>query len=282
MKELSIEEKAKCYDEAIKRAKNYYSTTDSAADIKLIGLIFPELKEGEDEKTRKEILDYIIKGSESLYDVQQYGKERFDKWISWLEKQGEHTNFLSKILVGDKVTRNEDGVLVNLSQLKRVAKKDEKQGEQKPAFEMITPEESLGVDSDTYNKIVDECIYGEQEPAEIEKGANGNDREIPNSAWSEEDESMLCGVMETEQYMLAVVNGIEKFDVGNCAIRKACTEELNWLKLLKDRVQHQSTWRPSDEQMEALDDFIYAKYPNTEKHGAAVKSLYQDLKKLKG
>lgn len=36
----------------------------------------------------------------------------------------------------------------------------EKQGEQK----IKTTEESLGIDSDTYNKIVDECIYGEQKP----------------------------------------------------------------------------------------------------------------------
>ena len=36
----------------------------------------------------------------------------------------------------------------------------EKQCEQK----IKTPEESLGIDSDTYNKIVDECIYGEQKP----------------------------------------------------------------------------------------------------------------------
>ena len=34
--------------------------------------------------------------------------------------------------------------------------------EQKPAVEIKTPEESLGIDSDTYNEIVDECIYGEQ------------------------------------------------------------------------------------------------------------------------
>ena len=47
----------------------------------------------------------------------------------------------------------------------------EKQSEKKPVIEMKTPEESLGIDSDTYNKIVDECIYGEQNPA-----------------WSEEDE----------------------------------------------------------------------------------------------
>ena len=38
----------------------------------------------------------------------------------------------------------------------------EKQGEQKPTIEMKSPEESLGTDSETYNKIVDECIYGEQ------------------------------------------------------------------------------------------------------------------------
>lgn len=38
----------------------------------------------------------------------------------------------------------------------------EKQCEQK----IKTPEESLGIDSDTYNKIVDECIYGEQKPAD--------------------------------------------------------------------------------------------------------------------
>lgn len=36
----------------------------------------------------------------------------------------------------------------------------EKQGEQK----IKTPEESMGIDSDTYNKIVDEYIYGEQKP----------------------------------------------------------------------------------------------------------------------
>ena len=41
----------------------------------------------------------------------------------------------------------------------------EKQSEQKPVFKMKTPEESLGIDSETYNKIMDECVYGEQETA---------------------------------------------------------------------------------------------------------------------
>ena len=37
----------------------------------------------------------------------------------------------------------------------------EKQGEQKPVIKMKTPEESLGISSDEYNEIIDECIYGD-------------------------------------------------------------------------------------------------------------------------
>lgn len=51
-------------------------------------------------------------------------------------KQGEHAKFCDSIQVGDKVTRNEDGVLVNLSQLNRVAKK---QGEQRPILDVEIP-----------------------------------------------------------------------------------------------------------------------------------------------
>lgn len=128
MKELTIEEKAKRYDEALHKAKNYYSTTDSSSDIKLIGLIFPELKESEDERIRKAIHIYLdwLDGKK---DYAPRGEYTINDMIDWIEKQGKHQKFRDSIQVGDKVTRNEDGVLVNLSQLNRVAKK---QGEQKP------------------------------------------------------------------------------------------------------------------------------------------------------
>jgi hypothetical protein len=41
----------------------------------------------------------------------------------------------------------------------------EKQGE-KPVIEMKLPEESLGISSKEYNEIVNECLYGEQKPAD--------------------------------------------------------------------------------------------------------------------
>lgn len=84
---------------------------------------------------------------------------------------------------------------------------------QKPDIEMKTPEESLGVDSDTYNKIVDECVYGEQKPA-----------------WSEEDEMFVHGLIRG----LAAKRDIH----GHTTFSSDCidiTKTINWLKSLKDR-----------------------------------------------
>ena len=67
------------------------------------------------------------------------------------EKQGDHANFISKIQVGDKVTRNEDGVLVNLSQLNRVAKKEYEMKE-------IIPEDAT-VDSNEDGLIAETIRY---------------------------------------------------------------------------------------------------------------------------
>ena len=161
MKELSIEEKAKAYDEALEKAKNYHSP-ETVCNVRIaMENLFPELKENEDERIRKELIVYL-----STVDDKELIP--YESWIAWLEKQGnkdeeilvlkdqieslhaaikalkethkiklekqgEHAKFCDSIKVGDKVTRNEDGVLVNLSQLKRVAKPAEVQGEQKSA-----------------------------------------------------------------------------------------------------------------------------------------------------
>ena len=182
MKELSIEEKAKRYDEAIERAESIYNETaiPSATTKGICTYIFPELKEGDGEKwIPKEIIKYL--------------KEKGDFrscWIAWLENQGVHAKFINGIQVGDKVTRSEYGVLVNLSQLNRVAKK---QGEHKPTIEMITPEESLGINSDTYNKIVYECIYGEKKHTEkVESNFNVGDWVV----YCNDDVDLITGIEE--------------------------------------------------------------------------------------
>ena len=120
----------------------------------------------------------------------------YRRWLDWLEKQGKSSDqrhywteeeiepIISDYLRG---AEHYGGMIARLRCLKpkslekqceTYTKRDvddayiegmasakrelEKQDEQKPTIEMKTPEESLGINSDTYNEIVDECIYGEQ------------------------------------------------------------------------------------------------------------------------
>lgn len=124
------------------------------------GICADFIPESEDERIRKELLEHC-KNQAKLY-VQTGNKcPQIQSWIAWLEKQGEkddeililkdqieslhaaivaikethrielekqceHAKFCDSIQVGDKVTRNQDGMLVNLSQLERVAKSADK------------------------------------------------------------------------------------------------------------------------------------------------------------
>lgn len=90
MKELSIEEKAKFYDEAIKKAKDALNDgTINSTTIAYLQDIFPELKESEDEQHRKWILEYLYDG---LRKSDEQFKGQFKATIAWLEKQYEqHT-----------------------------------------------------------------------------------------------------------------------------------------------------------------------------------------------
>ena len=142
MKELSIEEKAKRYDEAIEQLRKMMPNWDNLSYngktfIQDLVYILPELKESDDEKIRKELIQFFSDKDEEDYE----GLHPRVEILDWLKKQCALAEFCDSIQVGDKVTRNQDGVLVNLYQLNRVAKKDEKQGEQtsdkvEPKFEI--------------------------------------------------------------------------------------------------------------------------------------------------
>ena len=141
------------HEETLKIARNLIEKDPSLTDWVISK--FPELKESEDERVWRE----LIEGFKRYDDGALFNGCLVREIIAWLEKQGEHANFRNKIQIGDKVTRNEDGVLVNLSQLKRVAKKDEKQGEKKPADKQFTPEQAGVLD-----KHIDKFL--EQKPTD--------------------------------------------------------------------------------------------------------------------
>ena len=83
---MTQEEKAQRYDEALERAKDFMNG-EAHYELKMgeniMCWVFPELRESEDERIRKELIAFIKKRDRSGCDYD------YDQWIAWLEKQGE-------------------------------------------------------------------------------------------------------------------------------------------------------------------------------------------------
>lgn len=256
---MTPEEKVKAYDKVIEILRK--CETDKYGCI--IGIKpsdkFPELKESEDEKIRKEIIATIhLYYGEPLEDEAQ-------EMIAWLEKQGEHANFRNKIQIGDKVTRNEAGILVNISQLNMVAKERKKQ-EEPQVYETKDGKVITYSETDGY-KVEQKSTDNEMKGilrTEYEKGRADAIAEMQNHAWSEEDAAMLDSAIAFVEHSAFTTVGKGKGGV------------VAWLKSLKDRY----AWKPSDEQMDAL----LVKIPIENSYNKVdniLKSLYSDLKRLK-
>ena len=81
---MTEKEKAKAYDEAIERAKKLYSNGIAEE-------IFPELKESEDEKIRKEIISIL----RNTYWTSN--RNRFNELVAWFEKQGDKDKLIQEL-----------------------------------------------------------------------------------------------------------------------------------------------------------------------------------------
>ena len=85
---MNYEEK---YKEALEKAKEFYALCEKCGAKDTVDFLedsFSELKESEDEKVRKEILE--VAKTVVLRDGTLYGKKyNFREWIAWLEKQGQ-------------------------------------------------------------------------------------------------------------------------------------------------------------------------------------------------
>ena len=77
---MTQEKKARAYNNGI--WQNHLYRTNNSYYANELNYIFPELKESEDEKIRKQILSFL---KEFEYD--HYRNLDFSSWIAWLEKQ---------------------------------------------------------------------------------------------------------------------------------------------------------------------------------------------------
>ena len=93
----TIEEKAKAYDEATKIIKANLGALNDITEMgeKVVNIqsikncfyrAFPELKESEDEKIRKEMIEILRKEARDF--PSSVIAEKSKSWIAWLEKQG--------------------------------------------------------------------------------------------------------------------------------------------------------------------------------------------------
>lgn len=77
----------KKYDEALERARKIHNDTEFDYEKGMIEEIFPELKDSEDERIRKKLIEYF-----NVYPKDYYGELKKSHIIAWLEKQGERSD----------------------------------------------------------------------------------------------------------------------------------------------------------------------------------------------
>lgn len=82
---MDEKEKAIAYDKALEKAKDF--NFQGYMDEECLYDMFPELRESEDEKVRKEIIDYCHERLNTTYGALP-NIETVKKWLAWLEKQG--------------------------------------------------------------------------------------------------------------------------------------------------------------------------------------------------
>lgn len=138
------------------------------------------------------------------------------------------------------------------------------------------------VDNIVNNVMADKALAWLEKQGE--KEAKGNEREIPNYAWSGEDEDNM---MMIEDRLSDYLDYIREDTSLTKHQKNSMKEEVigydNWFKSLRERY----TWKPSDEQMEMLENVRKILHTNKEIYSKANNLMYnfeeliRTLKKLR-
>jgi hypothetical protein len=164
-------------------------------EIEAIQTLIPELRESEDERIRKDIINliYWLKANPSL--CSQYYNNRYDSILAWLEKQSEdysgfsdeQKHYMEKYISLDKVTlvkllAERD---MNVAESLRSFEGLEKQKEQKPA----EYGDDVVEEAEEYTSKIDCGEYGVAVTEAYIAGVLSERNRKP-AEWSEEDEKM--------------------------------------------------------------------------------------------
>lgn len=231
----------KAYKAVLKTATQWIK--DGCTDKEKICLecVFPELRESEDERIRRELIEYL-RG-----DLDDITTDDTDRWIAYLEKQKEQ-----------KPISQEDF---------DTAKHEALWEEQKP----VKKQDYSGL-NDLERAILRGflCAGVENVPVTIIKETAQDCLAHIPTEWSEEDKKMLSDLRNTLGCLM---------NAGAITF-KTKKKFSNWLKSLRpDSYKNcNSRWKPSEEQMDSLRDTIVQTKGYS--YSMYLPDLYEQLKKL--
>lgn len=285
--------------------------SDNEAVRESIERIFPQLKESDDEKIRKELISYFKQfANEELRGV------NISDWIAWLQKQKTSEEALQYLRENHSPSEMSDfQAAMNIAVAKAYDKgyNDglEKHGEHNPAWSEEDEKqfsfccaaiELSNYSSDEYRNYAISFLESLKDRVGCEanrtttsepvvRGNKGNYGGIsPNSAWSEEDEKIVGNIRSIiEKYAFSQ----SAVDVNGELCEKEYIEADSWLRSLKERVGNfddgykvgfsaakHNQWKPSDWQMASITCAV-RKMKESACYDSELVSLYQDLLKLK-
>ena len=281
MKELSVEEKAKAYDEALERARvSRLQLIDIGEEATEIEHIFPELVESDDERIRKAIkkaLQVRCDGSRIISDE----PVTLEEATAWLEKQGEQKpNIVPIFKVGDIIKNKKNGGTVKVEQILS------------DSYCYSGWDGAATIHSDFL--ISDQCNWElvEQKPAE--NSAKISESSIEEKDMSEYNKGFECGKQRVLKYpkdfgLCKNPTEWSEEDKKMFVNIKAClrnankdySREVDWLKSIKP--QPKQEWSREDEQYLLVCKNALAKYQISDKWDANIISRWLEnrLKSLR-
>lgn len=218
---MSIEEKAKAYDEALERARELIAKwTGKNKDfyVEDYAYIFPELRESEDEKTRKELMNEIC----CLRASEEKGSDRYEsltRMLIYLQRQKEQKPDIEICphSIKSKSYKENGYPIENCDYGLEIA--------------LAILEKTLG---EVQGYQTDDGLREHQTAIKAVKDAMKEQKPV----WSEEDEKMLNRIIET-------------LSLPPIYDTKACAKMVSWLKSFPERfnLQPKQEWSEKDERI---------------------------------
>ena len=279
------------YEEALEKARVEYEKARKQGYTWLMNLLegmFPEVKESEDERIRKEIIHYILYKADGVSEKQEH------EWVAWLEKQKELPT--NDEMLRTLRTEYEKGVADTIAKYE--------QEEQKPDFiipKRIRPKFAVGdtvcrpMWSDhTIREIYIDCndpVYvcvndeGLESHISFSEQDEWERKEQKPAVWSEEDERMRNQLVYDVEYHkkegLVSAKKNKATEALYNGIEKCYDEKIAWLKSLRPQPQNKpyEHWQPCDEHFRAL-GYAIEYFKKKENDTTHLEDLYNGLKKL--